>query len=113
MDGGLKFGVWIKRMLFFAVFLRNKCPVSAIKRVGGMTCAAKTFGHCRGKKSKVVGPKLNHKIFFSAPMILLQFSGAFIRIFFGPNLGHFIRKNTKKCHKFQKMVVFKTNKKSP
>lgn len=81
MDGGLKFGVWIKRMLFFAVFLRNKCPVSAIKRVGGMTCAAKTFGHCRGKKSKVVGPKLDHKIFFSASMILLQFSVAFIGIF--------------------------------
>ncbi len=76
-----------------------------------MDCATKTFDHCRGKKSKVVGPKLDHKFFFSVPMIFLQFSVAFIGIFLVQIWDILFQKTQKNAISFKKMVVFKTNKK--
>lgn len=76
--------------------------MSAIKQVGGMTGATKTFGHCRGKKSKVVGPKLDHKKFFSVPMILLQFSVAFIGIFLVQIWDIIFQKTQKNAISFKK-----------
>lgn len=63
MDIGLKFGAWIKRMLFFAVFLRNKCPVSAIKCVGGMTVPQKHLTTVRAKNQKLLDQNWTIKFF--------------------------------------------------
>lgn len=67
-----------------------------------MTGATKIFGHCRGKKSKVVGPKLDHKNFFSVPMILLQFSVAFIGIFLVQIWDILFQKTPKNAINFKK-----------
>ena len=62
---GYRVKIWFldKKNAFFAVFLRNKCPLSAIKQVGGMTVPQKYLATVGAKNQKLLDQNWTIKIF--------------------------------------------------
>ena len=62
---GYRVKIWCldKKNAFFAVFLRNKCLVSAIKQVGGMTVPQKHLTTVGAKNQKLLDQNWTIKFF--------------------------------------------------